>query len=148
MTQEQRTALFQLIADVILIVWFLNRFFARDALGDFAGEAGLAALGTMALKFILITIVVGIVVQILGNVLSGVVNMGELPDQTIDERDTRIRRRGEEIAHWATGGSFVIALILLATGYGAVTMVATLFLGFVTSDAIGNIAKLVGYMRG
>ena len=71
-----------------------------------------------------------------------------MPDDTTDERDRLIELRGDRVSHWVSGGGFVIAIILLATGTAVPFVFGVLFLGCFIGVIVGNVLKLVSYGRG
>jgi hypothetical protein len=148
MTQGQRTIWFQLFAEIIILIYFGRKFLAGHAAGRFEGPDGMVALGQFFLWVILAAIVVSIAVHVIGMILVGIANRGELPDDTTDERDRLIELRGDRVSHWVTGGGFLAAMILLATGTSVPYVLGTLFLGCFIGDIVGNVLKLVAYGRG
>lgn len=147
MTQGQRTIWFQLFAEIIILFYFGRKFLESAAAGRFDGPEGMVALGQFFLWLMLAAVAVSIVVHVVGMILIGIANQGELPDDTTDERDRLIELRGDRISHWATGGGFLAAMILLATGTTVDYVLAVMFLGCLVGDAIGNVFKLVAYGR-
>lgn len=147
MSKGFRTALFQLVTNVLVLIYFVPRFLADLGAGTFDGPDGLIAAARFLLFAIVAAIVASIVIQIVGAILVGIANRGALEEVT-DERDRIIDLTGERLSHWLSGIGLVVGLVVVWRGGPSALLPALGYLGFALGDIASNTYKLTRYIRG
>jgi len=122
---------------------------ARGAVlaGRFDGEAGLILLGKGILVFIGATVLAGIVLHVIGMIVTIVAGQESRPGE-MDERDRLIEQKSFEHGFTCCGLGLLAAVIALWYGWGAIWGFHLILTGFTTADVLVNTLKFRAYLRG
>jgi hypothetical protein len=91
----------------------------------------------------IVTIVVFVLANILGNVLAAAANPREA--DTNDERDREIDQFGERIGTWLIVTGSIIALVLAMARADQFWIASAIFLGGLLGSLLGSVAKIAAY---
>ena len=116
--------------------------------GSLSGADGLAFFGKAVLALIGLSILLTIICTILFNIIYAIATNDPKPSFVVDERDRLIELRGLKITSYLTGSGFMLAMLLLALGYGVLLVFNIIILSFAAGEVIGSIYKLAIYRRG
>jgi hypothetical protein len=137
----------QTLRAALVYAWFLNRQIALVKKGAFQGEEGLSLLGWEFLLLIMVTMVAGLIVQILF-VVTSVATGQEITDGIDDERDKHIEARAMVHGFSMTGLGFLGMVLALWHGWGVVWALNLMLAGMVLADVVVNLYKCFRYWRG
>lgn len=147
MSWFERATAVQALRAVLVYAWFLHRQQGHLAAGALDGEAGLRLLGWEMLLLVMVTIVFGIVIQIVATILTTAT--GEESIAAIeDERDRLIEARAMVRGFSLAGMGFLAAMLALWQGWGAVWAINLMLAGMVLADIVVNLLKFFHYARG
>ena len=147
MSWLERCWLAQTLRPIVVYGWYLNRHLEFAASGAFDGPEGLKLLGWELLLLIIVTIVAGLVLQILF-VITSVATGQETVDGIDDERDKRIEARAMVHGFTMTGLGFLGMVLALWQGWGVLWAVNVMLAGMVLADFTVNLYKSFRYWRG
>jgi hypothetical protein len=115
--------------------------------GRFDGEAGLVLLGKGILVLIAATVVAGIVLHVIGMIVTIVAGQESKPGE-MDERDRLIDQKSFEHGFNCCGLGLLAAVIALWYGWGAVWGFHLILAGFTAGDVLMSALKFRAYLRG
>jgi hypothetical protein len=147
MSWFERATFFQALRPIAVWLWYLAELRSLAAQGRLAGEAGLVELGWLMLLFILVTIGVGIVIQILFVILTTVSGQETMADLE-DERSKLIEAQATVTGFGVAGFGFLAAVLALWQGWGAVWAFNLMLGGMVAADVVVNLRKFFRFWRG
>lgn len=132
---------------VLIYSWFLNRQSGYLASGALDGPEGLMLLGWEVLLLIIVTVVAGIIIQIVAVILATATGQESIAGIE-DERDRLIEARAMVRGFTFVGFGFLAAILALWQGWGAVWAFNLMLAGMVASDIVVNLLKFLRYARG
>ncbi len=132
-----------LVFAAIYVVWARGAALA----GRFDGDAGLVLLGKGILVLIAATVVAGIVLHIIGMIVTIVAGQESKPGE-MDERDRLIELKSFQHGFTCCGLGLLAAVIALWYGWGAIWGFHLILAGFTTADVLVNTLKFRAYLRG
>ena len=127
--------------------WYLLRQRDLAASGALNGPEGLVRLGWEMLLLIMVTIVAGLVVQILFVIVT-VATGQETVSGLDDERDKLIEARAMVTGFSMAGMGFLAGVLALWQGWGPVWAFNLVLAGMVAADVTVNLIKFFRYWRG
>ncbi len=132
-----------LVFAAIYVVW------ARgvSSAGRFDGPEGLVLLGKGILVLIGATVVAGIVLHIIGMIVTIVAGQESKPGE-MDERDRLIDQKSFEHGITCCGLGLLAAVIALWYGWGAIWGFHLILAGFTAADVLASALKFRAYLRG
>ncbi len=148
MSHQERNTIVELVCG--LIIFSLYFYFVRQSYqaGMFDGADAGAQIGKLVLWLIFGGIVLNIIGHVLSNVIYKTIKNNTNSSFIIDERDKLIELRAINIGYHIIGAGFIISMIALALGQS----IFIVFNGIIFSFAFGTIieasTKLYLYRRG
>ena len=147
MSWLERSTVLQALRAVLVYVWYLSDVRALADSGALAGPDGLERLGWQMLQLIGVTVLAGIVVQILAVIVTTATGQEAIADME-DERDRQIEARATGTGFAMAGFGFVSGILALWQGWGAVWAFNLVLAGMVAADVAVNLLKFIRYWRG
>jgi hypothetical protein len=148
MPYEERNAWSALIAGVITFFIFGTRIWSGTVDGAYVGDAGLSLWAWDVIWLIGGGIGLTIVVVIAFQILYAILTMTPNPQFITDERDTMISRHGSLITLIVSSGGFMVAVVLLATGWTALSALNTILGSMALSGMASEIYRVAVYRFG
>ena len=147
MSWLEGATLVQALRAVAIYLWYLSRQRDLWASGALDGPQGLTVLGWEILLLIIVTIVVGMLIQLVAVIISTATGQ-ESCAGIEDERDRLIEARAMVKGFGMVGFGFLAAVLALWQGWGAIWAMNLLLAGMVASDILVNLVKFLRYVRG
>ena len=91
----------------------------------------------------IVTIVVFVVANVLGNVVAAASNPGEADKN--DERDREINHFGERVGNWLIIAGSIVALALAMAGADQFWIANAIFLGGIAGALLSSVTKIAAY---
>lgn len=148
MSFQERNVLAGLFVGIAFFYVYTTRvaFVLRD--GGFDGAGGMAELAKATLWIIAGFVLITIVVTILTEIIYAIVTNNPNPKQIVDERDRLIEKTGDRIGGHLSSVVFVGALIALAMGTTAAWALVVITYGFFFGAMLSTIIRLIQHRRG
>uniref|UniRef100_UPI004047BAFB hypothetical protein n=1 Tax=Yoonia sp. TaxID=2212373 RepID=UPI004047BAFB len=148
MNHEERNAWGAVIASTITFLYFGGRIWGATVAGIYATDDGLRLWAWDVLWLMGGGIVITIVVMIAFQILYAIATNTPNPSFITDERDTMISRRGVQVTLVVASTGFILAVIMLARGWGAVGALNTILVGMAAGAVAGDLYKIAVYRFG
>jgi hypothetical protein len=147
MTYVEKGALLQALRVLAIYALYLTWMRAYHLDGTLLADGAEVAVARSALWLIGLTIGVGLLLQIMVTILSGITKDENLT-HLFDERDKQIERRAIETGFGIVGAGFLATMAALAYGWSVALALNLLVAAFVLADLMVNLLKFRSYLRG
>lgn len=148
MEHEERNAWAALIASAMTLIYFGGRIGAATAAGTYAGENGLSLWAWDVIWTMLAGIVIMIVALIAFQILYAIITRTAKPSFVTDERDVMISRRGVQVTLVVASTAFILAVIMLARGWGAIGALNMILFGMAFGSMAAEVYRIAVYRSG
>jgi hypothetical protein len=148
MSHEERNTVLNLITSLLVNAWFLSRIWTMFHDGTSTAPDGLQIWAQTMLWVVPVSIGATIALTVLVTVLTSIVTGDRSMRSLIDERDHKFQFYGMGATMASAVAGFLIAMVLLALGYGGFVAFTVIYLSFFIGDIAGSLVKLGLYRCG
>jgi len=145
MSSEHRNTWVGLISSLLVNSYFLWRIWGMFHDGTSTAPDGLQIWAQTVLWVVPVSIGLTIVLTILANITVSIFAGGTKPVFLTDERDRQFEYLGLGATLLFMIAGFLLAMVLLAAGYGGFTAFNVIYLAMALGDLAGNLLKLILY---
>jgi len=145
---EERGAWSAILSGVVAFFLWGRPIWTGTVTGAYDGADGLSLWAWDVIWLIGGGVVVAVAILILFNIAYAIVTRQPRLQFITDERDARINKRGAVVSLVATSGGFLIAVGLLAMGWGALAALNAILLGMAVAGIGSEVCRVVVYRMG
>ncbi|MBC7738698.1 MAG: hypothetical protein H7245_16110 [Candidatus Saccharibacteria bacterium] len=145
MSSEHRNTWVGLISSLLVNSYFLWRIWGMLHDGTSTAPNGLQIWAQTVLWVVPVSIGLTIALTILANITVGLLTVGPKPVFLTDERDRQFEFWGLGATMLFMIAGFLLAMVLLAAGYGGFIAFNVIYLAMALGDLAGNLLKLILY---
>jgi hypothetical protein len=148
MSYQEKSSISSIFCSAVIFISYCVYVLQKYQAGSLDLSGDLSSWGLMILIFILVSIVVRILSEIVLNIVNAIATQKADDVMFADERDKLIDLKGMRVSAYIGGIGFLLSLATLALKMPSFVMLNVAYLGFMLGDVAGEITKLHHYRQG